>query len=99
MTKPIDFDRLAIKEIGHARRTYARIRTELSTRFLTSLYAASARVAHAPQACSPHLFGTRIAPLLRFPYWIVFVEEPQCIIIFAVMHSSRRPGYWRRRLS
>ena len=56
------------------------------------------RAEQTPQAFSPHLYGTRVAPLRRFPYWIVFVEDAQRILILAVMHSHRKPGYWRKRL-
>ncbi len=33
----------------------------------------------------------------KFPYAIVFFERPQGILILAVMHGMRRPGYWRSR--
>ena len=34
----------------------------------------------------------------KFPYAIVFLERPQGILIVAVMHGMRRPGYWRSRV-
>lgn len=34
----------------------------------------------------------------RFPYTIFFVTEPRVVII-AVAHDKRRPGYWIRRLT
>ena len=33
-----------------------------------------------------------------FPYAVIFLEQPGCIWIVAVMHMKRRPGYWRTRL-
>lgn len=36
--------------------------------------------------------------LPRFPYSIVYRERANGIVIFAVAHHKRRPGYWRRRL-
>lgn|SRR6185369_5840509 len=38
--------------------------------------------------------------LTRFPYSIYYRWEPgrDCISIYAVMHFSRRPGYWRQRV-
>lgn len=35
--------------------------------------------------------------LHRFPYDIVVRESPHEIIVVAVAHHSRRPGYWRNR--
>jgi toxin ParE1/3/4 len=39
--------------------------------------------------------------LTRFPYSIYYRWEPDRdrVSIYAVMHFSRRPGYWRERLT
>ena len=39
--------------------------------------------------------------LTRFPYAIYYRWEPDRnrISVYAVMHFSRRPGYWRERLT
>ncbi|HMH45641.1 MAG TPA: hypothetical protein VK557_19290 [Pyrinomonadaceae bacterium] len=39
--------------------------------------------------------------LTRFPYSIYYRWEPERdrVAIYAVMHFSRRPGYWRERLT
>jgi hypothetical protein len=36
--------------------------------------------------------------LRRFPYDIVVRERVDEIIVVAVAHQSRRPGYWKNRL-
>ena len=38
--------------------------------------------------------------LRRFPYVIYYRWEPKSnrVVIYAVMHCSREPGYWRDRL-
>ncbi|WP_154222714.1 type II toxin-antitoxin system RelE/ParE family toxin [Marinicella rhabdoformis] len=36
--------------------------------------------------------------LSRFPFSVVFEVEAQQIIIYAVMHNSRKPGYWEDRI-
>lgn len=35
--------------------------------------------------------------LLRFPFSVIYAERPDEILIVAVSHHRRRPGYWRRR--
>jgi toxin ParE1/3/4 len=40
----------------------------------------------------------RSVVLARFPYEIVFYCDPSDIVVVAVAHASRRPGYWRARL-
>jgi plasmid stabilization system protein ParE len=42
--------------------------------------------------------GAKRLVLRRFPYDIVVRESSQEIIIVAIAHQSRRPGYWRNRL-
>jgi plasmid stabilization system protein ParE len=47
--------------------------------------------------------GSAVAPkrrqvlVARFPYSIVYRQDPDAIVIVAVAHQRRRPGYWRRR--
>ena len=34
----------------------------------------------------------------EFPYSVVYLEQPDCVWIVAVMHAKRRPGYGKKRL-
>jgi plasmid stabilization system protein ParE len=55
----------------------------------------------------PHRFArvetVRTSPTVRraqvegFPYTVVYEAQPDEIVILAVAHMSRRPGYWRGR--
>jgi toxin ParE1/3/4 len=33
-----------------------------------------------------------------FPYGVLYTIEAEFILIVAVMHCSREPGYWKRRI-
>ena len=35
----------------------------------------------------------------RFPYGILYTIEDGYVLIVAMMHLSREPGYWRHRIS
>lgn len=35
----------------------------------------------------------------RFPYGILYTIEADHILILAIMHLSREPGYWRHRVA
>jgi hypothetical protein len=59
---------------------------------------AIAQIESGPQQWPPYLHGTRFYKLRRFPYLAVFRETPTNVQIVAIAHSSRRPGYWRKRL-
>ncbi|MCP4350356.1 MAG: type II toxin-antitoxin system RelE/ParE family toxin [Desulfobacterales bacterium] len=36
--------------------------------------------------------------LKRFPYGIIYEVNEDCIFVVAVMHLSRKPGYWLKRI-
>lgn len=95
---PVDFDPRAIEEARAGRRFYARVSDALATRFMAALDAAVARVEQFPQASPPHLHGTRACRLRKFPFALVYVEQPTRSLVIAVAHHKRRPGYWRRRV-
>lgn len=48
---------------------------------------------------SPGLRGIKRLVLRRFPYAVIVQERDAGIIVIAFAHHSRRPGYWRDRLS
>jgi toxin ParE1/3/4 len=34
-----------------------------------------------------------------FPYGVLYTIEPEFVLIVAVMHCSREPGYWKHRVA
>ena len=42
--------------------------------------------------------GTRRVVMERFPFVIHYVDLPGIIWVLAFAHTSRKPGYWQRRL-
>jgi plasmid stabilization system protein ParE len=50
-----------------------------------------------PEAGSPAGPTQRRVVAARFPYSIVCKQYPDKIVIVAIAHQRRRPGYWRRR--
>ena len=42
--------------------------------------------------------GAKRIILKRFPYDIVTIERLYEVLVIAVAHHSRRPGYWRDRI-
>ncbi len=43
--------------------------------------------------------GLRSALLRRFPFCLIYSAETDAILIVAVAHQRRRPGYWRHRVN
>ena len=95
----VDLHPRAVEEARQARRRYARVSQPLAARFVAELDAGIAGVGATPASYSPHLDGTRFYRLPSFPYLLIYLEtDPNTVLVLAVMHTSRRPGYWRRRL-
>ena len=59
--------------------------------------AAAARALAFPKAGPPYLVKTRRVFVRGYPFFLVYREEPDGIAVFALVHQSRRPGYWASR--
>jgi plasmid stabilization system protein ParE len=60
--------------------------------------AAISRIAESPRRYPEGQHGTREFVLpWRFPYTVVFRMKESLIVIVAVAHQSKEPGYWRHR--
>jgi len=47
-------------------------------------------------------FGRRLRRFVLndgFPYSVVYVEQEGVLLVVALAHAARRPGYWRQRTS
>jgi plasmid stabilization system protein ParE len=66
--------------------------------FLLAVRRAYERILEFPSSGRP--FGRRLRRTLvrGFPYGLLYRVEPSRILIVAVAHLHRRPGYWRSRL-
>lgn len=67
-------------------------------RFTAAVEEATARALAFPLAGSPSKKDTRLVIVKNFPFSIVYRPEADGIVVFAVAHQSRRPGYWRSRV-
>lgn len=52
-----------------------------------------------PQGWHPLDGEIRRCRFSRFPYGVVYVPDPGEIIVIAIHHLHRRPGYWRGRVT
>jgi len=96
--KPIIFLPEAEKEMVEASRYYERQQEGLGDRFLLMIQAAAAETAERPGACPVIRGPIRRKLVRRFPYGLLFREEEEAIVILAVAHLRRRPGYWLPRI-
>ncbi|MBI3108640.1 MAG: type II toxin-antitoxin system RelE/ParE family toxin, partial [Candidatus Rokubacteria bacterium] len=55
------------------------------------------RILEYPEAWPSLTKRTRRCRMLRFPYGIIYQVRGEILLIVAVMHLHRLPGYWRLR--
>ena len=92
------FHRLAGEEYRKARRWYStQASAEVARRFRDEVDSALRRIADHPETWPIYLGEFRWIRLRRFPYLLVFITLESEVVVVAVAHASRRPGYWRRR--
>ena len=98
MSIEVAFHRLAAKEARGAEAWYAKRSPLAAERFRAAVSAEVERI----------IGGTGVHPiprtqlhyvrLHRFPYRLIYCfDTPEYVRVLAVVHSRRRPGYWRRR--
>lgn len=68
----------------------------LGAEFVDELESMPARLREDPRMGTPHLGETRQIPLRRFPFNLVYLFD-EAIVVVAVAHQRREPGYWRDR--
>lgn len=92
-----EFHPEALAEYEDAARYYAGCQDGLELRFIAAVEHAVQRIIEVPERWlvledDIHRCLTRV-----FPYAVLYSIEPDYVLIIAVMHSHREPGYWRKR--
>ncbi len=65
--------------------------------FLDELESAYQAIKELPRTWPLFQSGLRRFVLSRFPFSVIYREHNDSIYIVAVMHNSRKPGYWLHR--
>jgi toxin ParE1/3/4 len=92
-----EFHPEALLEAWEARRWYAERNLQAAESFLAEFDHAREQVVAHPDRWPPYLHGTRRYRFRRFPYLLVYHATPERIVVLAVAHAKRRPGYWKTR--
>jgi plasmid stabilization system protein ParE len=95
--RSLEYLQEAVEEAEEAARWYAERSPTAAAAFTDLLDVAAEAVRQAPEAWPPYDHGTRRFLLRRFPYFLVYRVEPTRVVIVAVAHAHRRPGYWKDR--
>jgi toxin ParE1/3/4 len=92
-----EFHPEALAEYEEAARYYAECQEGLELRFIQSVEAAIGRIVEAPDRWAILSDDVRRCLTKVFPYAVLYTIENDFVLIIAVMHCHREPGYWRRR--
>ena len=87
----------ALEEYEEATAYYAERDPALAVRFVEAVEEAIRRIIEAPMAWRVLDDDVRRCLTRRFPYGVLYTVEEDFILIVAVMHGHREPGYWKGR--
>ena len=76
---------------------YEHRRAGLGARFTIEIEATIERIIEAPSRWPVLEQDVRRCLTHIFHYGVLYTVEPDHVLILAVMHCSRRPGYWKGR--
>ena len=94
----VRFHRLAAREYRSARDWYRKSSETVVSKFRDAVDKAIARIEKNADALPLLTTGYRYVRVARYPYILVFRRrDDHSVMVVAVAHTSRRPGYWRRR--
>ena len=88
----------AAAEYEGAASYYATRQPGLDLRFIKCVEAALRSVADSPSLWGLFEDDVRRCLVHVFPYAALYTIEADYILIVAIMHCSRKPDYWRRRI-
>jgi hypothetical protein len=94
----VDFVAAAREEFLAEVEYYNKAQAGLGARFAEAIEKAAALALVFPDVGSPSFSGSRRVTVKDFPFSLIYKSSAHGIVIFAVAHQSRRPGYWRARV-
>lgn len=87
-------------ELAAARDWYERAEAGLGMELVLEVDRVLRSVADGSLPTLPHpeVAAARRVMVQRFPYWVIVQDRGDEVVLVAVAHMKRRPGYWRARL-
>ena len=95
---PYRFLSPAEEEMTETALFYEAASSRLGNDFLDDIQQVIDRVRDFPQIGELIDSDFRRSLLYRFPFSIIYTVEENVIVVIAVVHHGRRPGYWKSRV-
>lgn len=96
--KPAVLSEEAEIEAVEASRFYTERSARLAEDFTSEMNRVLAVLENHPKIGAPMRHGLHRVLLRRFPYSLLYRVEEAQVLVLAVAHQSRRPGYWLDRI-
>lgn len=96
--KFVEFESNAEREMLEAALFYEERQTKLGVAFLKEVERAVRRLVKFPESGVVVSQRIRRSMVKRFPYAVLYSNQPEKIFVVAVMHCRRKPDYWKKRL-
>ena len=94
-----EFHPEALAEYEAAALYYAERDPAVGQRFVAAVEDAIDRILAAPTRWRLLDDDVRRCLTRVFPYGVLYTIEPDLVLVVAVTHCSRAPGYWKRRVA
>lgn len=93
---PVDYLPNARRDFDESFDWYAARSAPAAARFVNALDSALAAIATDPNRFAAIDDFHRQCPVSRFPFRVVYRVATDRIVIVAIAHAKRRPGYWKQ---
>ena len=94
-----EFHPEALAEYEAAALYYVERDPRVGRRFVAAVEDAIDRIVESPTRWRVLDEDVRRCLTRVFPYGVLYTIEPDFVLIVAVMHCGRQPGYWKRRIA
>lgn len=95
--KPLAVRRVAKRDIADAARWYRKKSAVIARAFLADVDVMLDYISKYPATgarVASQNYDARRVSLERFPYQVIYAEFPAAVVVLAVAHDRREPGYW-----
>jgi len=97
VTVRVELHPAAVTEAAAARRWYAERDPEIGDAFMVALDSAVALISNGALRWPAYVHQTRRLLMRRFPFALIYRVSTDNVLVLAVAHQRRRPGYWATR--
>lgn len=98
MARPVEFEVDARTEFDEAFNWNAERSTAAAIGFALAVEVAIQSIVADPGRFVHTYAGCQLCRLKQYPYCVVYHQADGTILVVAIAHAKRRPGYWRNRI-